>query len=61
MYTGAGAEQQMAQQVLAQFQEHPDAWQRVPVILQQSSNSQTKVRLSLCRTLTSVHCAADSR
>lgn len=49
MYTGAGAEQQMAQQVLSQFQEHPDAWQRVPVILQQSSNSQTKVRLSLCR------------
>lgn len=32
----------MAQQVLAQFQEHPDAWQRVPAILQQSSNAQTK-------------------
>ena len=42
MYTSAGAEQRMAQQVLAQFQEHPDAWQRVPVILQQSSHSQTK-------------------
>lgn len=32
----------MAQQVLAQFQEHPEAWQRVPAILQQSSNAQTK-------------------
>lgn len=32
----------MAAQVLPQFQEHPDAWQRVPAILQQSSNSQTK-------------------
>ena len=42
MYTGAGADQRMAQQVLAQFQEHPDAWQRVPVIMQQSTNSQTK-------------------
>lgn len=35
-------QQKMAQQVLAQFQEHPDAWQRVPAILQQSSNAQTK-------------------
>lgn len=43
MYTGAGDDQRMAQQVLAQFQEHPDAWQRVPQILQLSSNSQTKV------------------
>ncbi|WFD31477.1 Karyopherin transporter [Malassezia sp. CBS 17886] len=42
MYTGAGQDQRMAQQALAQFQEHPDAWQRVPTILQQSSNSQTK-------------------
>lgn len=44
MYTGAGADQRMAQQVLAQFQEHPEAWQRVPAVLQQSSKSQTKVR-----------------
>ncbi|KAI3627765.1 CRM1 [Malassezia furfur] len=42
MYTGAGPDQKLAQQTLAQFQEHPDAWQRVPVILQQSSSSQTK-------------------
>lgn len=33
----------MAGQVLPQFQEHPDAWQRVPAILQQSSSTQTKV------------------
>ncbi|GAK65900.1 nuclear export receptor crm1 [Moesziomyces antarcticus] len=42
MYTGAGQDQRMAQQTLAQFQEHPDAWQRVPPILQQSSSPQTK-------------------
>ncbi|CDZ97086.1 nuclear export receptor crm1 [Phaffia rhodozyma] len=41
-YTGPPAEQQMAQQVLTQFQEHPDAWQRVPNVLQQASNLQTK-------------------
>ena len=35
----------MAQQVLTRFQEHPDAWQRVPQILEGSSNSQTKVGL----------------
>lgn len=33
----------MAVQVLPQFQEHPDAWQRVPAVLQQSSSTQTKV------------------
>jgi exportin-1 len=33
----------LAAQILPQFQEHPDAWQRVPAILQQSSSSQTKV------------------
>lgn len=42
MYTGVGPDQKLAQQTLAQFQEHPEAWQRVPAILQQSSNSQTK-------------------
>jgi hypothetical protein len=36
-------QQHMAQQILAQFQEHPEAWQRVPVILESSSNSQAKV------------------
>ncbi|PWO00318.1 putative CRM1-nuclear export factor, exportin [Tilletiopsis washingtonensis] len=42
MYTSVGADQRTAQQVLAQFQEHPEAWQRVPAILQQSSSAQTK-------------------
>lgn len=42
MFTGVGPDQKAAAQVLPQFQEHPDAWQRVPAILQQSSNSQTK-------------------
>lgn len=28
--------------MLTQFQEHPDAWQRVPKVLSESSNSQTK-------------------
>ncbi|EIM90438.1 uncharacterized protein STEHIDRAFT_129260 [Stereum hirsutum FP-91666 SS1] len=43
LYTGnGGKEQQVAQQVLAQFQEHPDAWQRVPVIMESSNYPQTK-------------------
>ena len=37
-------QQQMAQQVLTQFQEHPDSWTRVPDILEHSSFPQTKVR-----------------
>ncbi|EGN95473.1 hypothetical protein SERLA73DRAFT_76572 [Serpula lacrymans var. lacrymans S7.3] len=41
-YTGSGAEQQMAQQVLTQFEEHPDAWTRVPDILERSSFPQAK-------------------
>ncbi|GAA5905628.1 exportin CRM1 [Sporobolomyces salmoneus] len=40
--TGSGAQQQQAQTVLTQFQDHPDAWQRVPEILERSSNTQTK-------------------
>lgn len=39
----------MAQQVLSQFQEHPEAWQRVPAILQQASNTQSKVSSALRR------------
>lgn len=42
MFTSTGADQKTAAQVLPQFQEHPDAWQRVPAILQQSGNTQTK-------------------
>ncbi|KAF8968380.1 CRM1 C terminal-domain-containing protein [Flammula alnicola] len=41
-YTGAGPEQQMAQQILTQFQEHPDSWTRVPDILEKSSFPQAK-------------------
>lgn len=41
-YTGSGAEQQLAQQVLTQFQEHPDSWTRVPDILERSSFPQSK-------------------
>ncbi|GAA5876659.1 hypothetical protein JCM1840_000754 [Sporobolomyces johnsonii] len=39
---GSGAQQAQAQTVLTQFQDHPDAWQRVPEILERSSNAQTK-------------------
>ncbi|KAK2460616.1 hypothetical protein APHAL10511_007086 [Amanita phalloides] len=42
LYTGAEPERQMAQQVLTQFQEHPDAWTRVPDILERSSYPQSK-------------------
>ncbi|KAF5330960.1 hypothetical protein D9619_005998 [Psilocybe cf. subviscida] len=41
-YTGVGQEQQMAQQILTQFQEHPDSWTRVPDILEKSSHPQSK-------------------
>lgn len=42
----------MAQQVLTQFQDHPDAWTRVPDILETSAYPQAKVRLFL---LTAAH------
>ncbi|KAJ7273547.1 CRM1 C terminal-domain-containing protein [Mycena haematopus] len=41
-YRSTGAEQQLAQQVLTQFQEHPDAWTRVPDILEKSTFPQAK-------------------
>lgn len=37
-------QQQTAQRVLTQFQENPDAWQRVPAVLETSGNLNTKVR-----------------
>jgi hypothetical protein len=40
-------QQQMAQQVLTQFQDHPDAWTRVPDILEGSAFPQAKVRRRL--------------
>lgn len=42
MYTTSGAQQQEAQKVLTQFQEHPEAWQRVPGILETATNIQSK-------------------
>ncbi|TEB36228.1 hypothetical protein FA13DRAFT_1810834 [Coprinellus micaceus] len=41
-YTGSGQEQQLAQQVLTQFQDHPDSWTRVPDILERSTFPQSK-------------------
>ncbi|KAK9333877.1 hypothetical protein V1520DRAFT_330828 [Lipomyces starkeyi] len=41
-YKGPADQQKAAQQVLTQFQEHPDAWTRVDQILQKSNNPQTK-------------------
>ena len=43
MYTSSGAQQQEAQRTLTQFQENPDAWQRVPAILETATNIQSKV------------------
>ncbi|KAJ7613138.1 CRM1 C terminal-domain-containing protein [Roridomyces roridus] len=41
-YAGRGQEQQMAQRVLTQFEEHPDSWTRVPEILEKSTFPQAK-------------------
>ncbi|CAL1704171.1 unnamed protein product [Somion occarium] len=41
-YSGAGQEQQLAQQVLTQFQENPEAWTKVPDILEHSTFPQAK-------------------
>lgn len=41
----ADVQQQEAQRVLALFQEHPDSWQKVPPILEQSQHVNTKVCL----------------
>ncbi|KAF8939545.1 Crm1-F1 [Dissophora ornata] len=41
-YTGAGPDHKLAQQVLTQFQEHPDAWRHADAILDNSKVSQTK-------------------
>ncbi|XP_035225153.1 exportin-1-like, partial [Stegodyphus dumicola] len=42
MYTGEGAQQKIAQEVLTALKEHPDAWTRVDAILEFSKNQQTK-------------------
>lgn len=36
------SQQAQAQSVLTQFQDYPDSWQKVPEILERSSNTQTK-------------------
>ncbi|CAA7265387.1 unnamed protein product [Cyclocybe aegerita] len=41
-YTGAGQEQQLAQQILTQFEDNLDSWTRVPDILEKSSFPQSK-------------------
>ncbi|KAG0367898.1 CRM1 C terminal-domain-containing protein [Gamsiella multidivaricata] len=41
-FSGTGPDHKLAQQVLTQFQEHPDAWRRVDAILDNSKVSQTK-------------------
>lgn len=42
MYTGTGSDQKQAQELLRQFQDHPDAWQRVPTIITTSSRNESK-------------------
>ncbi|KAI1318160.1 Karyopherin transporter [Mortierella claussenii] len=42
MYNSTGADHKLAQQVLTQFQENPDAWRRVDAILDNSKDPQTK-------------------
>ncbi|KAG9080628.1 Karyopherin transporter, partial [Ceratobasidium sp. 370] len=41
-YLGSGQEQKQAQAVLTQFQEYPESWQRVPVILETAGSMQSK-------------------
>ncbi|KAI3643102.1 hypothetical protein MP228_012657 [Amoeboaphelidium protococcarum] len=41
-YGGHGNDQKMAQTIIAQFQEHPDAWTRADVILTQAQSVQAK-------------------
>lgn len=60
------SQQQMAQQVLTQLEEHPDAWTRVPEIMERSSFQQSKVFTHpflryMSHLLHSVHRAPDPR
>ncbi|KAF1802666.1 CRM1 C terminal-domain-containing protein [Mucor lusitanicus] len=41
-FTGSGNDQQMAQQLLTQFQDHEEAWTRADAILEKSTVPQTK-------------------
>ena len=42
VFQGGGQHQQLAQQLLTQLKDHPEAWTRVDAILEYSSNEQTK-------------------
>ena len=42
LYEGSGAEQQAAQSVISRFQEHPDAWTKVDLILEYAKALQSK-------------------
>lgn len=42
MYNGAGEQQRVAQDILTNLKEHPEAWTRVDTILEYSNNLQTK-------------------
>jgi hypothetical protein len=57
----------MAQHVLTQFEEHPDAWTRVPDVLERSSFPQSKVLFppkggsTMADSVFAVHRLANSR
>ncbi|GAN02955.1 hypothetical protein MAM1_0031c02405 [Mucor ambiguus] len=44
-FTGSGSDQQVAQQLLTQFQDHEEAWTRADAILEKSTAPQTKAGL----------------
>lgn len=65
-FVSTSSQQQMAQQILTQLEEHPDAWTRVPEIMERSSFQQSKVFAALpahypSHLLHSVHRTPDSR
>uniref|UniRef100_A0A665TAN9 Exportin-1-like n=1 Tax=Echeneis naucrates TaxID=173247 RepID=A0A665TAN9_ECHNA len=49
MYHDIGSQQRVAQEVLTNLKDHPDAWTRVDTILEFSQNMKTKMlRVSKC-------------
>jgi Cdc6-like AAA superfamily ATPase len=55
LYNSIGQQQQIAQKILNDFKEHPDAWTRVDVILEYSNNVHTKVLRSFCIVMYPIH------
>uniref|UniRef100_A0A3B3BL65 Exportin 1 n=1 Tax=Oryzias melastigma TaxID=30732 RepID=A0A3B3BL65_ORYME len=49
MHHDIGSQQRVAQEVLTNLKDHPDAWTRVDTILEFSQNMKTKVRLEETR------------